>query len=109
MRYSDSEAVTAMLAGDGAGSTLDSDKVDGLEASELIDAAQDEVRTPISALPFTISQSGSYYLTGNLDGSTGGIDITADEVTLDLMGFAIDGGGAVDDNGIAMITSSNDT
>ena len=91
-KYTDANVVTAMLANDGAGSTLDSDKVDGLEASELIDAAQDEVRTPISSLPYTISQPGSYYLTGNLDGSSGGIDIIVDNVTLDLMGFTIDGG-----------------
>jgi parallel beta-helix repeat protein len=99
-KYSNSNAVAAILAADGAGSSLDADLVDGLQASEIIDAAQDEVRTPISSLPYTISQSGSYYLTGNLDGSTGGIDITADKVTLDLMGFTIDGGGTVTDYGI---------
>jgi len=94
--YNDSDAVAAMLANDGAGSQLDSDKLDGLEASEIIDASQDEVRMPISSLPRTISQPGSYYLTGNLDGSPGGIDIVSDNVTLDLMGFTIDGGGAND-------------
>ena len=106
-RYTDSNVVTAMLANDGAGSTLDSDKVDGLEASEIIDAAQDEVRTPISSLPFTINASGSYYLTGNLDGSSGGLDITADKVTLDLMGFTIDGGGTVNDYGIDFTARSS--
>ena len=106
-KYNDSNAVAAILAADGAGSTLDADLVDGLQANELIDAAQDEVRTPISSLPFTISQPGSYYLTGNLDGSAGGIDITADDVTLDLMGFTIDGGGSVTDYGINFSGSSN--
>jgi hypothetical protein len=104
----DPNAVAAILAADGAGSTLDSDKVDGLEASEIIDAAQDEVRTPISSLPVTINQPGSYYLTGNFNGSSGGIDITYNDVTLDLMGFTIDGGGAVSDYGIN-ITVSNVT
>ncbi len=32
---------------------------------------QIEARTPITALPFTIAESGSYYLTGNLSGTTG--------------------------------------
>lgn len=108
-RYSDTNAVAAIKAADGAGSTLDADLVDGLQASELIDAAQDEVRTPISALPYTINVSGSYYLTGNLAGSAGGIDITVDDVTLDLMGFTIDGGGNVSDYGINFTQRSNIT
>src|SRR5437016_303642 len=54
-----------------------------------------EPRTPISALPATITASGSYYLTTNLTctlcgGGTNGITITANDVTLDLMGFALD-------------------
>jgi hypothetical protein len=42
--------------------------------------------------PVTISQSGSYRLSGNLtvpDPNTTAIEITADDVTLDLNGFAI--------------------
>ena len=87
----------------------DADMVDGMEANELIDAASDEVRTPISSLPFTISTSGSYYVTGNLDGSSGGIDITADDVTLDLMGFTLDGGGSIADSGVTFNGRSNIT
>ncbi len=49
--------------------------------------------TPISSLPFTISQSGSYYLTRNLASSTDGIIVTADNVTIDLMGFTLSGPG----------------
>ncbi|HBY62916.1 MAG TPA: hypothetical protein DEH78_24095 [Solibacterales bacterium] len=44
--------------------------------------------------PVTISQSGSYRLTGNLtvpDAATTAIHITADDVTLDLNGFTISG------------------
>jgi hypothetical protein len=57
--------------------------------------AQIEPRTPISSLPFTITQPGSYYLTTNLTGSVGvtnGITIAASGVTLDLMGFELVGG-----------------
>lgn len=60
---------------------------------------QIEPRTPISALPFTIGQSGSYYLTGNLTGVSGsnGITILAGDVTLDLKGFRLVGtAGALD-------------
>ena len=50
-------------------------------------------RTAISALPFTINQCGSYFLTGCLTGAAGqnGITIAADDVTLDLNGFALVG------------------
>lgn len=50
-------------------------------------------RTPISSLPYTIDLPGSYFLTGNLIGSSGshGITITADDVTIDLNGFTVTG------------------
>lgn len=50
-------------------------------------------RTAISSLPFTINQCGSYFLTGCLTGTAGqsGITIAADDVTLDLNGFALVG------------------
>ncbi len=108
-RYTDTASVAAIKAADGAGSTLDADLLDGMQANEIIDAASDEVRTPISSLPFNIFASGSYYVTGNLDGSAGGIDILVDDVTLDLMGFTLDGGGAVADNGIKFTGRSNVT
>jgi hypothetical protein len=51
--------------------------------------------TPISSLPFTITQPGSYYLTRNLSVASGnGITINADGVTLDLMGFTLSGPGS---------------
>src|SRR3954471_689763 len=55
---------------------------------------QIEARTPVSSLPFTISAPGSYYLTGNLtaSGSEAGITVSADNVTIDLNGFALTGG-----------------
>jgi parallel beta-helix repeat protein len=54
---------------------------------------QIEPRTPISKLPYTISQPGSYYLTTNLTANPGGIGIWASGVTLDLMGFELNGEG----------------
>jgi hypothetical protein len=54
-----------------------------------------EKRTAIDNLPFTISTSGSYYLCDNLIGQadTDGITIVASNVTLDLNGFTLKGGG----------------
>jgi hypothetical protein len=51
---------------------------------------QIEARTPISSTPFSISSAGSYYLTKNLAVTSGdAITITANNVTVDLNGFAI--------------------
>lgn len=55
---------------------------------------QIEPRTPIGALPFTINTPGSYYVTTNLLAASGnGIEIRSSDVTLDLMGFTLQGGG----------------
>jgi len=43
--------------------------------------------------PYTITTSGSYRLTSNLTGAGVVLTITADDVTLDLNGFAVDGAG----------------
>lgn len=64
--------------------------------------------TPISSLPFAITQPGSYYLTRNLSVASGnGITIDADGVTLDLMGFTLSGPGS--DTGSYGITSDSFT
>ena len=57
----------------------------------MIRLDQIEPRTPISSLPFTINQCGSYFLTDCLTGGVGqnGITIDADDVTLDLNGFTL--------------------
>jgi parallel beta-helix repeat protein len=89
---------------------LNADRLDSLQASEIVAAAQDEVRTPISALPFTISVPGSYYLTGDLavpDKLVNGITVNADHVTIDLMGFSLIGPGGGSGNGIYMNGRSN--
>jgi hypothetical protein len=60
-----------------------------------------------AAAVFTISQSGSYYLTGNVTGvaSKDGIRITAANVTLDLNGFAVTGVPSAS-SGIAMTATA---
>lgn len=65
---------------------------------------QIEPRTPIGALPYTISTSGSYYLTTNLTG-TAGIQIQANNVSLDLEGFTLTGNGSGD--GIDVLNETN--
>ena len=56
---------------------------------------QIEARTPILSLPFTITNSGSYYLTTSLYADSGnGIIISKNNVTVDLNGFALSGGEA---------------
>jgi hypothetical protein len=52
---------------------------------------QIEARTPISSAPFMINASGSYYLTKNISvtTATNAIEISVNEVTLDLNGFTI--------------------
>lgn len=70
-----------------------------------------EPRIPIQSLPgnaaaiHVIAQPGSYYLTGPLTGVSGkkGIIVAAPNVTIDLCGFAMDGGGVGDD---AIFTTS---
>lgn len=106
-KFSNVDAVVAIKSADGAGSTLDADLLDGMQASEVIAAAKDEIRTAISELPYTISTSGSYFITNTLIGG-GGIDITADNVTLDLMGFSLQGNNAAD-YGIYLSGRSNIT
>src|SRR5262245_46220189 len=56
---------------------------------------QIEPRIPIGVLGYTITNSGSYYLTRNLGpslrGSSSVIVINANDVTLDLNGHVLDG------------------
>ena len=61
-----------------------------------------EPRTPISSVPYTITQSGSYYLTTNLTANPAeyGIAVLADDVTIDLNGFTLTGSGIDSDHGI---------
>src|SRR4051794_35854724 len=62
----------------------------GAPAATMRSLDQIEPRTPISSLPFTISSSGSYFLTKNLlVANANGITINATNVDLDLRGFTI--------------------
>lgn len=65
----------------------------GAPGSTMKTLTEIEPRTAISSLPYTIVQSGSYYVTGPLSGASG-IIISADNVTLDLGGFTLQGTGA---------------
>jgi len=51
---------------------------------------------PITNLPATITLPGYYYLTGNLSssGTSDGITVSSDNVTIDLMGFCLSGPGS---------------
>jgi|CXWL01.1.fsa_nt_gi hypothetical protein len=63
---------------------------------------QVEPRTPISSLPYAISTSGSYFLTRSLSASSGsGITVSANDVTIDLMGFTLAGAPLTTSDGIA--------
>ena len=65
----------------------------GPPAATMKSLDQIEPRIPISSLPFTISQEGSYYLTKNLDTAGNGISVGSSNVTVDLNGFTIEGTG----------------
>src|SRR3712207_5840058 len=76
----------------------------GTPAPTMKSLEQIEPRTPISALPITITQPGSYYLTGNLTGADG-IRVSASNVTIDLNGFTIQGTGGATSVGIYRTTT----
>ena len=63
---------------------------DQIEPRTIVNAVNTPGNLP-NAYSFVISQPGSYYLTTNLVGVSGknGIEITANNVTLDLKGFAL--------------------
>jgi len=62
----------------------------GAPAPTMKSLSQIEARTPIPTAPFTVLQSGSYYLTTNIVVSSGdAVTISANNVTLDLNGFSI--------------------
>jgi len=63
---------------------------------------QIEPRIPISSAGYTVSQSGSYYLTTNLTATNGqtGIGVYTDNVTIDLNGFTLTGPGGSSGFGI---------
>lgn len=74
----------------------------GAPAPTMKTLDQMEPRTPISALPFTISVGGSYYVTGNLSPTVlaTGITVSASHVTIDLGGFQLAGNGGSNLSGV---------
>jgi hypothetical protein len=78
--------VLAALAGVARGGPLDPPGAPAPTQPQL------EPRTPISVLPYTISQSGSYFVTKNLSLASGAaIFVNASNVTVDLNGFTLSG------------------
>jgi len=66
---------------------------------------QVEPRMPISSLPFVIGESGSYYVTSDLTldvPDQNGIEVDANDVTVDLMGYSLIGLGSGQGDGIHM-------
>lgn len=68
--------------------------LNGQTASELVEA--NRLGTVIDSLPFTITQAGRYYFTGNLtySGLDRAIYVTADDVFIDMNGFVLTGPGS---------------
>ena len=71
---------------------------------QSVSSLSSEARTPISSLPFTIDESGSYYLTRHLEAPNGaqGITVDAPYVTIDLNGFTLAGFDGVG-NGVSAV------
>jgi parallel beta-helix repeat protein len=65
----------------------------GAPGPTMLTLAQIEPRTPISSVPFTITNPGAYYFTANLTGAGGsaGLTISTNDVTVDLKGFSLIG------------------
>jgi hypothetical protein len=73
-------------------------------------AGRPSVGTRITSLPHTINNPGYYYLTGNLTCPSGqdGITVAADNVTIDLLGFCLNGpDGSWVNTGISMNGRNN--
>ncbi len=72
---------------------------------------QVEPRTPIESLPFTITASGSYYLTKNLQftaTSGNAINVKTSDVTIDLQGFTLSSTAAVTGDAVAIASNLGD-
>jgi len=69
--------------------------------------AQVKPQIPIMNAPCTITQPGAYYLTTNLVTTSSGITISANDVTVDLMGFSITGDRGANDYGVFVDGKTN--
>ncbi len=75
----------------GPGSTMKT--LDEVEPRIAIQSLTDDVD-----YEYLIKSSGSYYLTGNVITTKGGINVGADDVTIDLMGYSLVGSGSGQEN-----------
>ena len=76
---------------------------------KTLDQVEPRIPIPGSTTPisfFNITQSGSYYLTGDRHASGEGISVAANDVTIDLNGFSLVGNSGID-SGIHMNGQSN--
>ena len=79
---------------------------------KTLDQVEPRIPIPASSTPataFVINSSGSYYLTGDRLASANGIEVNADNVTIDLMGYRLAGTGQGGAYGIYMDGRSNVT
>ena len=70
--------------------------------------ADTTVCTPITSVPFTVSQSGVYCLDRNLTtaaGASHAIQISADDVTIDLNGYTLSGSGGTSTTTVGIAAS----
>jgi parallel beta-helix repeat protein len=77
---------------------------------KTLDEVEPRIPIPGSDTPtstFTISQSGSYYLTGDRNCSSNGIRVDANDVTINLMGYSLIGPGSGSYSGVDMYGRSN--
>ena len=75
-------------------------------AEARTDTDAGESRTPIKSLPFSITNSGSYFLVTNLTG-TGGITVMTNDVSIDLKGFSLVGANSTNSGIYTPFAASN--
>ena len=79
----------------------------GAPAPTMRTLEQVQPRTPITNVPYTITQPGSYYLTANLTSTGHGVIVAASGVTLDLMGFTLAGDRGDSEYGVLLAGATN--
>jgi len=68
---------------------------------KLLDSESSATKIPISSLPYSITESGSYYLTTTIDAGTDtGISIASNNVSIDLNGYTLLGDGTTSNSAI---------
>lgn len=103
-------AVTALFLTIDAG-PLEPPVPTGVPTMHPIDQVDPRIPIYPDSFPVTIAEPGSYYLTGSVSTSGNGIIIQTHDVTVDLMGFKLDGGTGlgIDGSSYDRITVRNGT